>query len=380
MKTIENVKNEIDIEKVPKMVFAFYHCWYGTPTGPSKKWVHWNHQIFDAVTPQQKRIFEKMADLRRKFNKEELSEKEFWEKIKILQEESKGIIPIHDPEKIIGPNRRDIGAANYPLIGPYDSTDPELLKYHIKLAEEAGIDVLAFNWWNGAENSITDLSLKTFCDVSEEINSNVKATALIDGYCWYGGYPLKRSIEMFSYFLETYKDRKSFLHLDGLPVVMFYQAGVYSPAQWREIRLALRKKGLDGIFLCGDCFEDRFAPVFEGIEYYSPLSIRPFFEHNLRKGYAKSAKVCKDNDLIMGLAVMPGYDDRQVRFPGTVVARRGSECYDMTWRVAMEQNPNWIMICSWNEWHEGSEIEPSVEYGDFYLKLTRQYANKFKGV
>jgi len=52
----------------------------------------------------------------------------------------------------------------------------------------------------------------------------------------------------------------------------------------------------------------------------------------------------------------------------------------MTWRVAMEQNPNWIMICSWNEWHEGSEIEPSVEYGDYYIRLTREYADKFKGL
>jgi len=379
MKEIENVRNELDLDKIPKLVFAFYHCWYGTPFGPTKKWVHWNHPVFDSATPRQKQISEVVAELRLRFNRGELTEEEFKEKVEKIEEKRRDITPVHDPEKFIGPNRRDIGAAHYPSIGPYDSTDPELLRNHIKLAESAGIDVLAFNWWNGHEGGITDLSLKSFCDVAEDMQTNVRATALIDGYCWYGGYPLKKSIEMFRYFLETYGNRKAFLHIEGLPVVMFYQAGVYSPRQWRDIRLALRKSGLDGVLLGGDCFEDRLASVFEGFEYYSPLSFRPFFEGKLREGYARSAEVCRNNGLIMGLAVMPGYDDRQVRFPGTVVARSGSKCYDMTWRVATEQNPNWIMICSWNEWHEGSEIEPSVEYGDYYIKLTRQYADKFKG-
>ncbi|MEM2465373.1 MAG: glycoside hydrolase family 99-like domain-containing protein [Candidatus Bathyarchaeia archaeon] len=377
MSIIQEIRNKIDINKVPKLVIAFYHCWYGTPSGPRRKWEHWNHPIFDYTTPEQRQIYTSMDELRFKLNKEEISEEEFKEKIKILQEKSKRVVPTHDPEKIIGPEgRRDIGAAHYPLIGPYDSTDPELIKYHIELAEAAGIDVFAFNWWG--QGDITDISLENFCDVVEKINAKVKATALIDGYCWFGGYPLKKSIEMFSYFLERYRDRKSFLQLEKMPVVMFYQAGVYSPKQWGEIRLNLRRRGLDGVFLGGECFKDDYSPVFEGFEYYSPLSISPFSESNLRKEYARSVAICKNSDLIAGLAVMPGYDDRQVRFPGTVVARRESSCYNMTWRVAMEQDPRWIMICSWNEWHEGSEIEPSVEYGDYYIKLTKQWAEEFK--
>jgi len=37
--------------------------------------------------------------------------------------------------------------------------------------------------------------------------------------------------------------------------------------------------------------------------------------------------------------------------------------------VAIKADPDWVLITSWNEWHEGSEIEPSWEDGDAYLKL-----------
>ena len=44
---------------------------------------------------------------------------------------------------------------------------------------------------------------------------------------------------------------------------------------------------------------------------------------------------------------------------------------------AVAANPDWILITSWNEWHEGSEIEPSVEYGDRSLKEVAKFAPGF---
>jgi hypothetical protein len=35
------------------------------------------------------------------------------------------------------------------------------------------------------------------------------------------------------------------------------------------------------------------------------------------------------------------------------------------------------LIISWNEWHEGSELEPSVEYGSRILDDTAPFSRAF---
>lgn len=48
-----------------------------------------------------------------------------------------------------------------------------------------------------------------------------------------------------------------------------------------------------------------------------------------------------------------------------------------SWKVAAEfvgpEQPL-LLVTSFNEWHEGTEIEPSTEFGDAYLRLTEELA------
>ncbi|MCL4394129.1 MAG: SH3 domain-containing protein, partial [Chloroflexi bacterium] len=77
--------------------------------------------------------------------------------------------------------------------------------------------------------------------------------------------------------------------------------------------------------------------------------------------------------------VMPGNDDtRTHRADSYVRDRRGGDFYRETWNAAFSTYPDWIIITSWNEWVEGTMIEPSVSYGNLYLDITRQFAGQFK--
>lgn len=53
--------------------------------------------------------------------------------------------------------------------------------------------------------------------------------------------------------------------------------------------------------------------------------------------------------------------------------------YASYWDIVEEIGPHSILITSWNEWHEGTEIEPSREYGFEYINATRRFIEEYKG-
>ncbi|HEX8917334.1 MAG TPA: hypothetical protein VF898_02430 [Chloroflexota bacterium] len=78
--------------------------------------------------------------------------------------------------------------------------------------------------------------------------------------------------------------------------------------------------------------------------------------------------------------VQAGYDDTRV--PGRTgtyrVPRNNGATYRASWQGAIHSRPDWISISTFNEWFEGSMIEPSVSYGNLYLNLTKQLSTQWR--
>ncbi|MBV8938023.1 MAG: glycoside hydrolase family 99-like domain-containing protein, partial [Alphaproteobacteria bacterium] len=82
---------------------------------------------------------------------------------------------------------------------------------------------------------------------------------------------------------------------------------------------------------------------------------------------------------ISTVTIIPGYDDRKTGRPPPrpVTDRWGGETYRVLWQEAIAAAPDYVLITSWNEWHEGSELEPSVEYGSRILDETAAFSRAF---
>jgi hypothetical protein len=75
----------------------------------------------------------------------------------------------------------------------------------------------------------------------------------------------------------------------------------------------------------------------------------------------------------------PGYDHSAV--PGRtplVVKREGGKFYEENWLRFLRRPTPFVMIETWSEFHEGTEICESREYGRQYIDLTRKYTALFK--
>ena len=83
----------------------------------------------------------------------------------------------------------------------------------------------------------------------------------------------------------------------------------------------------------------------------------------------------------------PGWDDLRagcrpdVRSPSQPHqrAREDGAFYQATFDAALASNPDWLFVTSFNEWVEGTYIEPGALYGDRYMEMTRDFITAFKG-
>ena len=311
--------------KVPRRVLAFYYPWYGNPNvkGGSGRWAHW--------------------------------------------------------EGVDEGKRRIATSTHYPLLGPYDSHDPALIDQHCAWAKQAGVDGFIVSWWG--QGTFEDRAMGRVLDGCHR--AGLAATI------YYETVPSPQTAESAAKdivrVLRQYGKHRAWLTVDGRPVVFVYGRAVdeLGLEAWRKVVRQIGKDYEGGAIIIGDRTDPVAAGVFDGIHTYNPagaLANKSADEVRrwARATYAGWVKTAGGLGRIAAVTVIPGYDDTKIRKPGLRVERFEGALYRAQWEEAIAADPHWVLITSWNEWHEGSEIEPSVEDGDRYLKLTAEYAGRFK--
>lgn len=312
-----------------KVVLAFHYVWYGTPFGPAGEWRSWPG----------------------------------------------GRDGRYNPDLVFG-GRRMVDSPDYPLDGPYDSLDPVVIKRQLAELGQAAVDASIVSWWGIDDYS--DRVLDALVEAAE--GSDYRITL-------YYETPMvkrrkgeqteaKRIYEDLRYILGKHGAKDAWLKVDNRPVVVLYVVDTYPLSVWQEAKDALKGEGYDPFFL-GDTFNLDALRVMDGLHTYNPVG-RLVRGEDLAATYRGVAEGVHKEGKLFAPTVIPGYDDRKIRTPGTLSARENGGCYNKMWQAALGCDPDWVLVTSWNEWHEGSEIAPTLEYGTEYLWLTAQWVRGFK--
>jgi hypothetical protein len=163
------------------------------------------------------------------------------------------------------------------------------------------------------------------------------------------------------YIIDTYGNRPNFYRdpdLGNKPVFYFFAINQDSDANWAAAWNSIRGTKYDSIVLM-DWYWDR-AKInnggWDGSYVYFTSST---------SSYATYASRAVADGKIFVPAVMPGYDDRLVRSDGPApINRNDGQHYDSTWaatnNIKSYSSVRYVSITSFNEWHEGTQIEPAV--------------------
>jgi hypothetical protein len=300
----------------------------------------------------------------------------------------------------------DIGINNHwvndnikgtPFLGYYNSSDPTIADQQILLAEQHGINFFAVSWMGKGDwypnwdFPIIDYNLRNgllkarqmksfnFCLLYETKlvlnNSASQNQSFTDIF-----------VNDMLYAAQQYFPNQSYLRVNGDPVLFIYDVPYlyeHMSAQdadqmFDNVRQQLATKGIN-LYIMGDMGGSPSPPNSSSDWLYSMNATTSYFFSDPKKEWdevLEDAKTYYPQWLSTmnskGIAFVPdaypGFNNTNVSSP-VILPRNVTSFSDML-DIAIngtDSKLGIVMITSWNEWMEGTMIEPSMEEGELHL-------------
>lgn len=293
----------------------------------------------------------------------------------------------------------DIASDFFPQLGTYSNLDPAVVAQHFTWLRGAGVGVIISSWWG--RRSIEEKAVPLLLEMGERYG--IKVAFHLEPY---SGRSVTALVSDVKYLYEHYGEHPAFFRTtaasrwspDDRPKGLFFLWASRFPdsdtpaveaSYWREAMDAIHALPDGGLVIADETVSAWIDDGhFDGLYSYAVLQL------NQGDAYSWARSLPPNAWYVPGInpgfsAVRIGYDS------STYVPRQGGTAYEERWQAALDTDvePALVAITSFNEWHEGTQIEPAavrVENGrgytyedydplppDGYLNITRQWVNRF---
>ncbi|MFB6234683.1 MAG: hypothetical protein ABEH81_09240, partial [Halopenitus sp.] len=290
----------------------------------------------------------------------------------------------------------DSGYDGEPLLGEYNSRDPEVIQQHFDWLREAGINWLSLSWWgrnSWSGETIEDHLLEA--DGIEDFNvsilyeSSKMLTQDETGYRtnFNSVENQQQFISDIQYLSENLFNRDEHLYIEGKPVIYLYASSGYFGDFEKTLRRA--EEAIDQeLHVIGDFHFQKGPPVrvqdpdwFDSVSNYSAFyeaweNINELVPEQPRRKYTEwLLRTQTEPDLNFIPTVSASYDKTDHEDPESkeLPILHGSPEKFKDWvqrtRGLMDPDLDAVLFNSFNEFHEGKLGEPTEEVGTKILDV-----------
>ncbi|MDA7922459.1 carboxylesterase family protein [Verrucomicrobiales bacterium] len=283
----------------------------------------------------------------------------------------------YDPDIVQWDGKREAASHDYPLIGLYDSSDHAVLECQVLLMKLAGIDGVIIDWYGTEEvNDYAKLHENTLALIPY-----LKSAGLKFAICYEDQSigPIAKAKEFseeeatdhaaaqLQWLAENWFSDESYFKIDGEPVLLLFGPQYFKSEKWGQMVaqsgtkpkvyvLPHLKEGTDAAGVFG------WMPV-DGGKTVSPEK----WKNYLTNLYSVPSSI--------GVA-FPGFHDIYAQAGiseshGRIDSRLG-ETFTETLDLALEAKPPFIQIATWNDYGEGTQIEPTHSLGYRHLEALQE--------
>ncbi|NEW69788.1 glycoside hydrolase family 99 protein [Streptomyces rhizosphaericus] len=242
-----------------------------------------------------------------------------------------------------------IGSDFYPVAGAYDSGDRAVVDRHMGWLAQARTGVLVTSWWGrgGYEDQRVPLLLDAAAAHGLEVAWHIEP---------YAGRTARSVVDDIGYLIQRYGGHPAF-HRDA---AHGNRGAYYVFESLRIVDWTPLDQVADRAIVLAQTTDVSKVAHFGGMYTYDAIAAGDHPQ------WAGPAAYCRDHGMVWAPSIGPGYiDDRAV--PGNTtptLERADGATYDLEWNNALSPAnggpPTWVSITSFNEWHEGSQIEPAT--------------------
>jgi glycoprotein endo-alpha-1,2-mannosidase len=223
-------------------------------------------------------------------------------------------------------------AANfYPARGVYSSSDGAVVRAQMREIASLGIDTVITSWWGTGSPEDKRLGL-----VTREAR-RVGLAVAIHVEPWGGRTPSSTAHAIAGLAARGYRD------------FYVYNSTTDADDDWSS---ALADHGAARVFANTALVGKAQAGGFDGFYTYDVY----VYSGTAFRRTCRSAHV---RGLLCSPSVGPGYDARRATGDTRTQSRKAGGRYDSMWRQIIRAEPDIVTITSYNEWHEGTQIEPA---------------------
>lgn len=270
-----------------------------------------------------------------------------------------------------------------PELGEYNDREFDVIAQHLAWSRFAGVDFWVASWWGPQKR--TDVTLRDYVFPHTQLGDHkialfYETTGRTSGFTDYTNIGPD-----ITYIAATYFDHPNYLKIDGKPVLFVYLTRVLTNNGTLQTTVATMRDAATTagheLYVVGDQVFGSPPGTAGDMAYLDAVTNYDVYGSSGGKGYAGQQAVTnyyakqstwKNVANSVGTsfipAVSPGFNDKGVRDGHDVLSRKlSAEADHGTLFDAMLQGAKplaqadmgyMLMVNSWNEWHEDTQIEP----------------------
>lgn len=266
-----------------------------------------------------------------------------------------------DPSQVID-GKRPIASHFYPVIGPYDSGDPHVLEYHLLLMKLAGIDGVIVDWYGREKfNDYATLHRNTARLVESTEKYGLKLAVcyedqtiprLVEGGRIRASDRVAHAVAEIDWLAANWFRLKNYVRLEGKPVLLSFGQNGLTDREWTQ---CLGRIGSPVTYFSEHSRRTAAAGAFDWpVPGQGVPAASRFLKLSRSWPHAIPVAFPRFRDVYRQAGVHDGF--------GRINDDCGST-FRRTLELALSAEAQLIQIATWNDWGEGTVVEPGREYG-----------------